>query len=263
MSDRRRILGPADAVRPAMAPRQASGERSSGVRSFFVKTGLSKNANGLAYLEVGDTIVEVSVFGPRPIRGLFTDRASLSVEAKFLAYVAQPDEIVYNGTSAAANPGGRPGLTNVEQKISTYVETALLPLILVEKYPKSTIDVFVNVISFNAHNSTLANLIAWVVNCTSLAMVDSGIEVRDLVTSGHVALANGAVETDAECLGSASSTECVASFLAMQNNDVVALWVLGTGGAVALLVTGLIDGCLEMSTTVRNNINAYLLDLAK
>ncbi|SGZ55629.1 CIC11C00000003070 [Sungouiella intermedia] len=270
--DRRRILVPSEAKVPILG--QSSGaERpkrqftpSEGVRSFFIKTGLSNNANGLAFLEVDDTIIEVSVFGPRPIKGSFIDRASFSVECKFLPYITQPNELLYNGGASQGN--GRSSLTPIEQKISTYLETAFLPALMLEKYPKSTIDVFVNVLSFNSNTSSLLNLISWAVNCTSLALVDSGIEVRDLVTCGHVKYVDGKVELDPQISSENDSrigTECCASFMAMKNNEVVALWIEGNDDTEVTeeLLQTLTNACEEMSGIVRQNINGFLLQAAE
>lgn len=270
-TDRRRILGPSDARVPviglssgALAPATEKPQVPGEIRRFFVKTGLTKNANGLAYLEVDDTVLEVSVFGPRPIKGLFIDRASFSVECKFLPYITQPNEVIFN---SGGQQNGRTGLTNIEHRISTYVETAFLPAILLVKYPKSTIDVFVNVVSFNSTKSTLLNLISWVVNCTSLAMVDSGIELRDMVTSGQVKLGKELItdpqissEEDAE-----AGLECVASFMSMKNNELVAFWVEGDkdGQVTEEDTTKLLGGCASMSDKIRHNINGYLLLVAK
>lgn len=271
MSDRRRILGPQDAKIPLMgassgAAAAPGGEKSAGVRSFFVKSGFTKNANGLAYLEVDNTIVEVAVYGPRPIKGLFIDRASFSVECKFLPYITQPNEVVHNGSSTRAN--GRTGLTNIEQKISTYVETAFLPAVLLEKYPKSTIDVFVRVIAFDANTSSLLNLISWIVNCASVAMVDSGIELRDLVSSGHARVAGDKATVDAQIWADSDASagcECVASYMAMQNNELVAVWVQGNDDAevTPAVLEALLAGCQDMSTLVRQNLNGYLRDSAE
>lgn len=275
MSDRRRILGPADAKVPVLGlssspknerPTSSTATQPSrtddGIRKFFLKTGLTTNANGLAYLEVGDTIIEVSVYGPRPIRGSFIDRASFSVECKFLPYLTQPNEVIFN-LSGTAN--GRTGLTHIEHRISTFVETALLPSIIVEKYPKSTIDIFINVISFNSHTLSLLNLINWVVNCSSLAMVDSGIEVRDLVTSGHVELNNNTTFVDPQIRSDSdgsSGVECVASYMAMQSNQLVAFWIdsKNNDDLSNENMEKLVDACQSMSTTVRKSVNAYLLE---
>lgn len=275
MSDRRRILGPSDAKIPILgassalqtsessfsaekSPAASQNRSSDNVRSFFLKSGLTKNANGLAYLEVGDCILEVAVFGPRPIRGLFVEKASFSVECKFLPYITQPEESIYNG--ASQTPQGRPGLTPIEHKVSAFVETAFLPALLLEKYPKSTIDVFITVVAFNSQTASLLNLAAWTINCTSLALVDAGIEMRDLVSAGHVSISGEKTVLDPQ-LDPSAATECVASYMEMQNNELVAFWI--EGGEVSLdILLRLMAGCETMSLVVRKNINGLMLLLA-
>lgn len=243
----------------AAGPKSLAEENRSaaGIRRFFLQSGLTKNANGLAYLEVGDAIVEVSVFGPRPIRGLFVDKALFSVDCKFLPYISQPQESVYN--APAQHQNGRSGLTAIEHKVSSYVETAFLPALLLEKYPKSTIDVFITVISYNPHTLSLLNLMAWTVNCTSVAMIDAAVEMRDVVTAGHVALSGGVPAPDSH---PHSGSECVASYMAMQNNELVAFWI--EGGEVDLeALLRQMDACEAMSAEVRRNVNGFLLQAAK
>lgn len=276
ITDRRRLLGPLNAKVPRLG--LSSGESdpdtpilaaraAKEIRKFFIKTGLINNANGSSYLEVDDTIIEVAVFGPRPIRGSFVDRASFSVECKFLPYIEQPYNQIFNsneGDNSNKNNNGRSGLTNVEQKISTYVETALLSSIILEKYPKSTIDIFINIISFNSSKNSLLNLINWVINSSSVALVDAGIEVKDMVTSGQVNLNENTKEVTFDPETSCSQgeyTECIASFMNMKNNEIVAIWIEGQQSEVdEEKLTKLIDGCNDMSKQIRLNINSYLLD---
>mmetsp|Transcript_6141 Transcript_6141/g.7541 ORF Transcript_6141/g.7541 Transcript_6141/m.7541 type:complete len:286 (+) Transcript_6141:12-869(+) len=279
MSDRRRLLGPVNAKLPNVGISSDSStkhtivdkKRNDEVRKMFLKSGLVTNANGSAYLEVGDTIIEVSVFGPRPIRGSFIDRASFSVECKFLPYVTQPNEITFNGKATNFNNNGRPSLTNIEQKISSYLETSLLPCILLEKYPKSTIDIFVSVISTNSNpnsNSSLLNLINWITNCSSLALVDSGIELKDIVTSGQVKLNQKSNELtfdpiySSDNIDNEDSIDCLVSFMNLRNDEIVGFWVEGKQEELnETIVTKLIEGCNEMSKQIRSNINGYLLSL--
>lgn len=265
-ADRRRILGPSSAATPiresATETLQVGTPDGSHIK-FFAKSGLLKNASGLAYLEVGDSIIEVSIFGPRPIKGLYIERASLSVESHFLPYITQPNEVIFNGGSNRAN--GRTGLTSIEHSLSSFVETALLSTIPLEKYPKSTIDVFINILSFNSNTRSLLNLAAWTVTCTSLAMVDAGIEMRDLITGGHVLIIDGVTLLDPTISDSGKNvSESVACFTVLHNNDVVALWMDGSNEVTDLnALKSQIDGCKKMSELVRSNVNGYLLSVAQ
>lgn len=57
------------------------------------------------------------------------------------------------------------------------LQQALVPALLLEKYPKSQIDVFVNVLE---NDGTYASLAA-AVTVASLALQDAGFEMRDSV----------------------------------------------------------------------------------
>ncbi|KAG2733569.1 hypothetical protein G9P44_003094 [Scheffersomyces stipitis] len=290
MSDRRRLLGSVNTIIPNVGLSSADGTaqpakiesktepRIDGLRPFFLKTGIIENANGSSYLEVGNNIIEVSVYGPRPIRGSFIDRASFSVECKFLPFISQPNEHLYNNTSISAssaanttnqtnvNVNGRTGLTSIEHKISSYIETSLLPSIVLEKYPKSTIDVFVTIISTDSSlggsysDTKMLSLVNWVLNASSVALVDSGIEVKDVVTSGVAHLQNDVLVLDPTEIQEKDegSVSCVASFMNLRNDEIVGIWIEGDQTNLEnSQVDHLLDGCNDMSKKVRANINSY------
>lgn len=279
MSERRRLLGPSNTIIPNIGilldPKKETNapKEPNDIRPFFLKTGIIANANGLAYLEVGNTILEVQVYGPRPIRGSFVERASFLVECKFLPHIFQPHEVALNGTDLSSNSNTcgsnwRQGLTNIEQRILTYLETALLPSIVLEKYPKSTIDVFVSVLALedvrgepDEHKTLLLNLIGWAVNCSSLALVDSGIEVKDIVTSGNVQYTPASGQSECDAIeGQENTLDALVSFMNMKNDEIVGLWLEGYQQQVSEeAVLHMIDGCDSMAKRVRANINAFLV----
>ncbi|KAK6199207.1 exosome exoribonuclease [Scheffersomyces amazonensis] len=296
--DRRRLLGPLNTVIPNIGisseingskstPQtgisSSSSSNKNDIENFFLKTGIIENANGSAYLEVGNNVIEVSVFGPRPIRGSFIDRASFSVECKFLPYISQPgDELFntnnqFNNSNSNTNANGRTGLTTIEHKISSYVETALLPSIILEKYPKSTFDVFVTIVAtetptYNS-NEKLMRLTNWIVNCASVALVDANVEVKDIVTSGIVKsnksgdiiidprgqIEDEQNEQDEQDDQNEENVLGVASFMNLNNDQLVGIWVEG-GDIDQDLVTKVINGCNDMSKKIRANINSFLID---
>ncbi|ODV79412.1 exosome exoribonuclease [Suhomyces tanzawaensis NRRL Y-17324] len=274
MSERRRLLGPANTFIPNIGITSTTEEavktrKRDEIRKFFLKTGLIENANGSAYLEADGTIVQVLVFGPRPIRGSFIERASFSVECKFLPHIAQPNEGIFNTGSNNNNGNYRTGLTNIEQKISSYIETSLLPSIILEKYPKSTIDVFITVISSDSiedhggktTNSGLLNLVNWVLNCSSVALADSGIELKDIVSSGVVRLDKEGIVLDPQETGG-EGIDGLVSFMNLRNDEIVGFWMEGDEDLEEKDVERIIDGCNTMSKKIRANINSYLLEQA-
>lgn len=195
---------------------------------FFIQAGNIDNANGSCYMEVGNgqILLECSVYGPRPINNLFVGRGSFSVETKFLPNVHQP-----------GNPEvtERLELSGVEQKLLLFVETSLLPLILLEKYPKLTIDVFVLVIGCD-EGTPMWRLAAWMVNCALVAIVDAEIEVRDIVTLGYLDMS-------------------AASFMTLADDGIVGMWLDGNSENVEKVL----EVCQQKAKDIRANINLALL----
>ncbi|KAG5421053.1 MTR3 [Candida metapsilosis] len=298
MSDRRRITGPVNTFAPnipsyndntssSTAPSSSSSSSSSSnqVPQFFLKHGLIANSNGSAYLEINETtIIQVSVFGPRPIRGSFIDKASVSVETKFLPHVSQPQSDIFNDTSntnptssggrdTSSASGYRTGMTPIEHKYSSYLETCLLPSILLSKYPKSTIDLQVSIITTDARCNGLSGmlwLMQWIVVVSSLAIIDAGIEIRDVVTSGVVKLTSSGQVLIGQDLddkqgkgdGSDGGVYALVSFMNMKNDEIVGCWFEGgvnDEGMTELQMEKMIDECCKMSKLIRANFNSYLL----
>lgn len=276
MSDRKRLLGPADSRIPETGVRSETFKKENiniekkpddEVRKIFLKRGLEKDSNGSAYLEAGDHIIQVSVFGPKPIRGIFSERGSLSVECKFLPYIAQPGEMKYNGKMPRSNYNARTSLTMVEHKLSNYLETTLLPSIILERYPKSSIEIFVTVLSTSSDDGTgksILNLANWIVVCASLALVDSQIELKDIVSSGHARLnhSNGKIILDPlfDSHDDDRFTECLVSSMNLRNDEIIGFWIDGEWkGLEEENIDNLVEEALKVSKLVRSNINSYLM----
>lgn len=267
-NDRRRILGPSDAKMPPnglLKPENADMEgieltkANEDIKKMFLKTGFISNANGSSYLEVDNTIIQVSVFGPRPIKGSFIDQASFSVDCRFLPHIVQPHDETFNDTETNGNKNGRTGLTSVEQRISSYIETALLPSILLQKYPKSTIDVHICIFE---NNLSFLNLTNWIINASSLALVDSGIELKDIVTSGQVSVNTNTNEIIVDPSNESrypDNLDCLVSFMNLKNDEIVGLWIEGSEDLNEELLNKVVDKCNEMSRKIRSNINSYLV----
>lgn len=288
MSDRRRLLGPSGMIIPNIPKQQQKSiitttttTSTSTIPSFFLKHSIIDNANGSAYLEINNTIIEVSIFGPRPIRGSFIDRASVSVDCKFLPHIIQPMASIFNDTTtsggggiSSSNRGYRTGMNNIEHKLSSYLETCVLSSLILEKYPKSTIDIQISIISIDKEiggSHLLLWLLQWITCCCSLALVDSGIEMKDIISSGQVRLTKlGEIiiggnndKTEAE-----DGIDGLVSFMNLKNDEIVGIWFEGEGddnnNEDSLLnesnMEKLIIECNKMSKIIRANLNSYLIN---
>ncbi|KHC67220.1 hypothetical protein MGS_05629 [Candida albicans P78042] len=291
MSDRRRLLGPSGMIIPNIPKQQQKSiitttttTSTSTIPSFFLKHSIIDNANGSAYLEINNTIIEVSIFGPRPIRGSFIDRASVSVDCKFLPHIIQPMGSIFNDTTtsgvgggggiSSSNRGYRTGMNNIEHKLSSYLETCVLSSLILEKYPKSTIDIQISIISIDKEiggSHSLLWLLQWITCCCSLALVDSGIEMKDIISSGQVRLTKSGeiiIGGNSDKTSTEDGIDGLVSFMNLKNDEIVGIWFEGEGddnnNEDSLLnesnMEKLIIECNKMSKIIRANLNSYLIN---
>uniref|UniRef100_A0A7N0U8B5 Uncharacterized protein n=1 Tax=Kalanchoe fedtschenkoi TaxID=63787 RepID=A0A7N0U8B5_KALFE len=147
-----------DSVRP-------DGRGLAQCRPAFVRTGAVNSASGSAYAEFGNTKVIVSVFGPRE-----------SKKAMIYSNVGRLNCDV--GYTAFSTPSGAQGSDHKE--FSTMLHKALEGAIILETFPKTTVDVFALILESGGGDLSV------VISCASLALADAGIMMYDLVASVSV-----------------------------------------------------------------------------
>ncbi|KAG5124599.1 hypothetical protein JHK82_031336 [Glycine max] len=126
------------------------------------RTGAVNAASGSAYAEFGNTKVIVSVFGPRESKKamMYSDIGRLNCNVSFTTF-ATP----IRGQGA----------------------------IILETFPKTTVDVFALVLESSGSNSIsecVAGDLPVVISCASLALADAGIMMYDIVASVSVSCFN-------------------------------------------------------------------------
>lgn len=142
------------------------GRKADEIRPMVAKAGVIPNAQGSGYFAFGRTIAIAAVYGPREVFPKFkaqSDKALLNT--------------VYTMVPFSTSERSRPGRSRRSQEISMVTRKALEPAIFLEEYPKSSIDVYVTIISAEAGTRTAG------INASSLALADAGIPMRDLVTA--------------------------------------------------------------------------------
>lgn len=180
-SDSRRIPAPETSFNPDIfissegksTEQLDKGNRQDGrsadqVRPIFLKMGVIPQARGSSYIEMKHTKVICAVYGPRDIgrRDDFQMEGVLKCEFKFSPFSCKQ----------------RRGHIRDHQEIefSQILTQALEPAVLMHKFPKSQVDVYVTVLE-NDGGSLAAGIMA-----ASLALTDASIEMYDMVTSYNV-----------------------------------------------------------------------------
>ncbi|KAJ4764707.1 Exosome complex component Rrp41 [Rhynchospora pubera] len=149
---------------------QSDWDRSDG-RSFiqcrpaFLRTGAANAASGSAYAEFGTTKVIVSVFGPRESKKAmaYSDIGRLNCNVTF--------------TTFATSVRGQGSDNKV---YSAMLHKALEGAVMLETFPKTTVDVFALVLESGGSDLPV------IISCASLALADAGIMMFDLVSSVSV-----------------------------------------------------------------------------
>ncbi len=134
-------------------------------REVRMEVGVLSNADGSALVAYGDTVVVSAVYGPREVHPrhlALPDRAILRVRYHMTPF-STPDE------------RKRPEPTRREIEISKIIREALEPVILLEQFPRTSIDVFIEVLQADG-STRVASITA-----ASLALADAGIPMKDLV----------------------------------------------------------------------------------
>ena len=142
-----------------------------------------KRADGSCYFELGDNKVIAAVYGPREMHPRHAQDAKMAV-VKFR----------YNMAPFSVDDRKRPGPDRRSVEISKVSREALDPVIMREFYPKTAIEVYVEILQSDAGTRTAG------INAASVALADAGIPMKDLVSSVAVGKIDGEVVLDLDAM---------------------------------------------------------------
>jgi exosome complex component MTR3 len=143
-------------------------------QKIFLKTDSVSEASGSSYIEIGNVKLLCSVYGPRdiPRRDDYDFKvANLNCEFRFAAFSCLLER---RGTLSQRDQALD------EKNLSATIEEALKPSILLHKYPKSQIDLYILCIQndVDSRNVLSASIVA-----ASMALANASIELYDLIAS--------------------------------------------------------------------------------
>jgi exosome complex component RRP41 len=155
------------------------GRKPDEMRPVKMSVGVLPNAQGSALVEFGKTKVVAAVYGPREALPRFMtlpDRAILRVR--------------YHMAPFSTKERKSPAPSRREIELSKVIREALEAAVISELYPKTTIDVFIEVLQADGGTRTAG------VTAASLALADAGIPMRDLVAGVAVGKVGGVLVLD-------------------------------------------------------------------
>jgi len=155
------------------------GRKTDEKRNIKIEAGVLSNADGSCYLEIGKNKVLCAVYGPRECR---------------MRHLQDPTKAIitvkYNMETYSVSDRKRPGTDRRSVEISKLISEALSAVVMTELYPRTTIDVYIEILQANA-GTRCAGLTA-----ASVALADAGIPMRDIVPAIACGKADGKVLLD-------------------------------------------------------------------
>ena len=140
------------------------------LRPIEAKVGVIKRADGSAFFKFGNTWAYAAVYGPRNLFPRFLQDPSKGILR--CNYNMMP----FSSSEERVRPGG----SRRAKEISLVTEKALLPVLNLDEYPNSVVDVFIELPQTEAGSRCAG------INAASMALADAGLLMKDLVCAVSV-----------------------------------------------------------------------------
>ncbi len=157
------------------------GRRPEDLRPISMEIGVLANSDGSALVKYGRTHVLAAVYGPKePIQKfvLLPDRAVLRVR--------------YHMAPFSTSERKSPAPSRREIELSKVIREALEGIVLTKLFPRTSIDVFIEVLQADGGTRTAA------LTAASLALADAGIPMKALVGGVAVGKIEGVLVLDVD-----------------------------------------------------------------
>jgi exosome complex component RRP41 len=142
------------------------GRKIDELRPVKIEVGVLSNADGSAYIEHGKNKILAAVFGPKEMHP---------------KHLSLPDRMVlrcrYHMAPFSVQERKSPAPSRREVELSKVIRESLEPAVFVEYYPRSGIDIFVEVLQADGGTRCAS------ITAAALAIADAGIPMRDLVVA--------------------------------------------------------------------------------
>lgn len=159
--------------------KRLDGRSAEELRPVKMKVGVLNRADGSAYIEWGKNKVIAAVYGPREAQPRHIQNPLKGIV-----------QATYNMVSFSVTDRKRPGPDRRSIEISKIISEALEAAVITESFPRTTIDVSIEVLQADA-GTRCAGLTA-----ASLALADAGVPMKDLVVACAAGKVDGQVVLD-------------------------------------------------------------------
>jgi exosome complex component RRP41 len=155
------------------------GRKPDELRPLKLEAGVLANADGSAYIEHGKNKILAAVYGPReahPRHLALQDRTVLKCRYHMAPFSVQERK--------------SPAPSRREVELSKVIRESFEPAVFVEYYPRTMIDIFIEVLQADGGTRCAS------ITAASLALADAGIPMRDLVVACAAGKADDTIVLD-------------------------------------------------------------------
>jgi len=155
------------------------GRKPDELRPVKLEVGVIPNADGSAYIEQGKNRILAGVYGPREVHPkhlALQDRTVLKCRYHMAPFSVQERK--------------SPAPSRREIEISKVIRESLEPSVFMEYYPRTMIDVFIEVLQADGGTRCAS------ITTASLALADAGIPLKDLVVACAAGKADDTIVLD-------------------------------------------------------------------
>jgi exosome complex component RRP41 len=160
---------------------RVDGRKINEIRPVKIEVGILRNADGSAYIEFGKNKIMAAVYGPKevhPKHSALPDRSVLRCR--------------YHMSPFSTDERKNPAPSRREIEISKVIREALEPALILQDYPRTAIDVFVEVLQSDGGSRCAG------ISAASVALADAGVNMKDLVAACAAGKVAGQVVLDVD-----------------------------------------------------------------
>lgn len=193
------------------------GRKHDEMRQIKAEIGIIPNADGSALFAFGETVAIVAVYGPKPMHPQHMQNPRKGVL-----------RCTYDMLTFSVPERKKPGPNRRSHEISKVIEWALSPVLHLDEFPNTVVDVYIMITQANASTRCAG------INAASLALAHAGLPMSELVSSVSVGKMDKTIVVDVikeeeDYEGGEGATDIATAFLS-------------NSGKLGLLQ---IDGCIS------------------
>lgn len=213
------------------------------LRTLKIDLGILDKADGSAYIEHGKNKILVAVYGPRELHP---------------KHLALPDRALlrcrYHMAPFSTEERKNPAPSRREIEISKVIKEALEPAIFTENFPRTVIDLFIEVLDADGGTRCAS------VTAASLALAEAGIPLKDLVVACAAGKADGKIILDLDNIEDQEGEADLPVAIMLRTNEITMLQMDGilSGEEFKETLSLAIDGCRQINEIQKQTIkNKY------